>query len=140
MAEHSMYRTIEYYYQELANKLQQIDPKKYDWIDSPFAMHWLLWNIIKNEAVGHSSLEVLSDVLQDNIPQPKTDAERKQYADEFINRPNYAEKNEQLPTEDFERRSRFTIKDGRPTEEVTERRSYRGMGGQQTGANNVYFR
>ena len=138
VAEHALYRTMEFYFQQMADSLQQLDPQRYGWIDSPFAVHWLLWNIAKDEAVGHSSLDILSDIIQNNT-SPQNPSQRPAFVQNYQNQPSFAEKNEYLPKENINRRSRFRIKQGRPEEEITETRRFPAFG-RETAVTNTYFR
>ena len=138
VAEHALYRSMELYFQQMADNLQQLDPQKYGWIDSPFAVHWLLWNIAKDEAVGHSSLDILSDIIQNNTA-PQNPSQRQAFVQNYKNQPSFAEKNEYLPKENIQRRSRFTINQGVPREEIQETRRFPAFG-RETAATNTYFR
>jgi hypothetical protein len=138
VAEHALYRTMEFYFQQMADGLQQLDPNLYGWIDSPFAVHWLLWNIAKDEAVGHSSLDILSDIIQNNTA-PQNPGQRQQFVQNYQTQQSFAEKNEFIPKENIQRRSRFRIKQGKPEEEVQETRRFKAFG-QPSTLVNTYFR
>ena len=138
IAEHALYRTMEVYFKQMADNLRQIDPQRYGWIDSAFAVHWLLWNIAKDEAVGHSSLDILSDILQNNT-SPQNPSQRQQFIQNYQNQPSFAEKNEYLPNEGINRRTRFRIKQGKPEEEIRETRQASVLG-KPTQISSTYFR
>jgi hypothetical protein len=129
---------MEVYFKQMADNLRQIDPQRYGWIDSAFAVHWLLWNIAKDEAVGHSSLDILSDILQNNT-SPQDPSQRQQFIQNYQNQPSFAEKNEYLPNEGINRRTRFRIKQGKPEEEIRESRQATVLG-KPTQISNTYFR
>jgi hypothetical protein len=139
IAEHALYRTMEVYFKQMADNLRQIDPQRYGWIDSAFAVHWLLWNIAKDEAVGHSSLDILSDILQNNT-SPQDPSQRQQFIQNYQNQPSFAEKNEYLPNEGINRRTRFRIKQGKPEEEIRETRQAPVLGKPTQVSANTYFR
>lgn len=129
--EHAMYRTLEYMFSDLA---KQVGKKRedYAWIDSAFAMHWVTWNMIKKEAVGHSSFDILGELAVAG-KFPATEADRDAFVDDFMGRPKYTEKNERLPKENKTRRTRF-VQDayGKPIEEIKETNS--------EGEESVYFK
>jgi hypothetical protein len=129
--EHAMYRTLEYMFSDLA---KQVGKKRQDyaWIDSAFAMHWVTWNMIKKEAVGHSSFDILGELAIAG-KFPATSADRDAFVDDFMGRPKYTEKNERLPKQQKTRRTRF-VQDayGKPIEEIKETNL--------EGEENIYFK
>jgi len=138
--EHALYRTLEFYFGELAQKVSKMNPQ-YAWIDSAFSMHWVTWNMIKQEAVGHSSFDVLTEMAQ-NGQFPMSASARQIFVDDFIKKPKYTEKNERLPKENKTKRTRF-FQDakGQPIEEIREREKERaGLGYRIKGEESVYFK
>ncbi len=138
--EHSLYRTLEYYFKDLAKSVSSMR-SDYSWIDSAFAMHWVSWNMIKEEAVGHSSFDVLTEMAQQG-QFPMSASARKIFVDDFINKPKYTERNERIPTEQKTRRTRF-FQDakGKPIEEIREKENDReGLGWKREGEESVYFK
>ena len=129
--EHAMYRTLEFMFSDLA---KQVGKKRQDyaWIDSAFAMHWVTWNMIKKEAVGHSSFDILGELAVAG-KFPATEADRDAFVDDFMGRPKYTEKNERLPKQEKTRRTRF-VQDayGKPIEEIKETNL--------EGEENIYFK
>ena len=57
---------------------------------SVFGLHWNLWNFIKMEAVGHSSLDVTQKYLLNN-QYPKTDAEFPVFQQSFANEQKFTD-------------------------------------------------
>ena len=138
--EHALYRTLEFYFGELAQKVSKMNPQ-YAWIDSAFAMHWVTWNMIKQEAVGHSSFDVLTEMAQ-NGQFPMSASARQIFVDDFIKKPKYTERNERVPKENKTKRTRF-FQDakGQPIEEIREREKDRaGLGYRIKGKESVYFK
>jgi len=129
--EHAMYRTLEYMFSDLAKQVGK-KRKDYAWIDSAFAMHWVTWNMIKKEAVGHSSFDILGELAVAG-KFPATEADRDAFVDDFMGRPKYTEKNERLPKQEKTRRTRF-VQDayGKPIEEIKETNL--------EGEENIYFK
>ena len=65
-------------YQIIEQALRKIAEDNKSWLNpimgkgpnetvTPFEMHWLLWNIIKQEPVGHSSLDSTTQALENNL-------------------------------------------------------------------------
>jgi hypothetical protein len=138
--EHALYRTLEYYFADLAKSVSSMRAD-YSWIDSAFALHWVSWNMIKQEAVGHSSFDVLTEMAQQG-QFPMSASARQVFVDDFMNRPKYTEKNERIPKENKSRRTRF-FQDatGKPIEEIKEIEKDRaGLGWVKEGRESIYFK
>jgi len=89
-ASHALYRTLENYFDKLSGDVSQIDPVLADFNDA-FSLHWLTWNMIKREAVGHSSLDVITEFSKLS-KFPKTKSERDKFLREFIEQEKYTER------------------------------------------------
>jgi hypothetical protein len=63
---HALYRNLENIFDKLSNDLSQLTPEL-SWLDDAFSLHWLTWNIIKDEAVGHSSLEAITHMSKNDL-------------------------------------------------------------------------
>ena len=63
---HALYRSLENIFDKLSNDLSQLSPEL-SWLDDAFSLHWLTWNIIKDEAVGHSSLDVITQMSKNDL-------------------------------------------------------------------------
>jgi hypothetical protein len=57
---------------------------------SIFALHWITWNMIKKEAVGHSSLDVTQKYLLEG-KYPNELSERKKFIEDFTGEPKSTE-------------------------------------------------
>ena len=57
---------------------------------SRFGLHWTTWNMIKGEAVGHSSLDATQKFLLEG-QFPKELGDRPAFIEEFINEPKHTE-------------------------------------------------
>ena len=87
---HALYRTLEVIFDKLSTQVSQLHPDL-AWVNDAFSLHWLTWNIIKDEAVGHSSLDVLGDMSVKRL-FPNDKSERSSWLRKFFKANKFTER------------------------------------------------
>ena len=77
---------------------------------SIFALHWITWNMIKKEAVGHSSLDVTQKYLLEG-KYPNELSERKKFIQDFTGETKSTE--EVVRTKNGRKKFRHTVEQGK---------------------------
>ena len=87
---HALYRNLEIIFEKLSNDVSRLTPEL-SWLNDAFSLHWLTWNIIKNEAVGHSSLDVITHMSKNDL-FPNDKSKRGQWLRSFFGAEKFTER------------------------------------------------
>jgi hypothetical protein len=115
-ASHALYRVLENALDYVGKEVEQhLPPELQGNFNSVSGIHWVTWNIAKNEPVGHSSLESVNRLVLDQ-GFPKTKADRQEFSKAF----NAAEKFTEAPNREKGGFNRFAL-DEKGAPKVTHR-------------------
>jgi hypothetical protein len=87
---HALYRNLENIFDKLSNDVSKLTPEL-GWLSDTFSIHWVTWNIIKDEAVGHSSLDAITQMSKSDL-FPNDKSKRGQWLRSFFGAEKFTER------------------------------------------------